>query len=683
MKKSIFTFLALLTLGIKVDAQWQNMGPYTGRVNCLYKGSSAIYAGTNGLPYGLFYSTDEGENWTYMDGPISSISCILEIKGRLFTNDSKSDRVYYSRDNGKNWEFGSCIGAASVKGICNLGINLFAATDMGVYKSSDTGKKWTKIYDNGLNNSIAVSNGYLLTCSGAGLEISKNEGANWSTATGEPVRLLRTNGRFAYATHGVPPYGVMVSADTGNTWNNYTSGLPGTTLPLAYTFMGDTVFLLAQNSIYYSMDEGKNWQLSGKLPYISYGNDILADGNKLYNCLAGTDLNSGIYKSIDKGSNWRHVGLPNFSVHRLSQFNDTVCIADNNLFIISGDKGKTWSSISSSNITNVYGVHYFGKDIYLSGQPRLMVSHDRGKTFEIELSTNVNDFVKLGNRYFASTPNGMWYKEGTTWKSIAGLTGTNLGKCLVMGGKIFASARFEGNDSYYSSDTGKTWKVLVDSFFKNVNSLWVEGNTVYAGITGFAIEYSLIKSTDGGFTWIKKKKGLPNAQINEITSKNGVLYLATEKGLYASADQAGSWQAAGTGFPKNPFPLSTITADDSFFYVAGIYGGVWRGKPSLSGSIPKIIQNSGQQIHYSIYPNPTQSQITIAFELRNTQTLSMEIVDAMGNVLQNYPATRHNAGAGKILMDLSSLATGLYFCRLQTETGLFIQRIIHVHSGER
>ncbi|MEN9303487.1 MAG: hypothetical protein RL264_1916 [Bacteroidota bacterium] len=159
---------------------------------------------------------------------------------------------------------------------------------------------------------------------------------------------------------------------------------------------------------------------------------------------------------------------------------------------------------------------------------------------------------------------------------------------------------------FKTTDGGKTWtKILFVNAKTGCSDLIIDPNnpnTLYASFWEFrrtAYSFSsggnnsaIYKSTDGGATWNKIHKGIPNGQLGRIAlaispSKTNVLYAvveaekAEEKGLYRSEDGGNSWQflCGDFGLTVRPFYFSRITVDPKnpdIIAKAGLFGSISR-----------------------------------------------------------------------------------------------------------
>jgi len=74
----------------------------------------------------------------------------------------------------------------------------------------------------------------------------------------------------------------------------------------------------------------------------------------------------------------------------------------------------------------------------------------------------------------------------------------------------------------------------------------------------------------------------------------------------------------------------------------------------------------------TVYPNPTNGMINVQCLMINVQNI--EIFDIMGHTVGAYPCGRPENT--EITLDLLNLPSGIYFVRIQTETGVITKKII-------
>ncbi len=77
----------------------------------------------------------------------------------------------------------------------------------------------------------------------------------------------------------------------------------------------------------------------------------------------------------------------------------------------------------------------------------------------------------------------------------------------------------------------------------------------------------------------------------------------------------------------------------------------------------------------AVYPNPAVNEATLSFTLANTSSVQVQVVDELGRVLNTVANETMNAGAQKVVINTSALATGIYNVVVRTEQGTFTQHL--------
>ncbi len=147
---------------------------------------------------------------------------------------------------------------------------------------------------------------------------------------------------------------------------------------------------------------------------------------------------------------------------------------------------------------------------------------------------------------------------------------------LVAGGKVFKSVdRGRSWDKVSDKGVGKCYEMTCDPTnekvwyigpgdFWNVKSNHRNKTTLLDPSRGNKSQGYILKSTDGGKTWVEKSKGLPNGlsvgRIIVHPAKSSEIYLCSDHGIYKSTDGGESWRASYKGIPNR-----TVRDLDSYY----------------------------------------------------------------------------------------------------------------------
>ena len=164
---------------------------------------------------------------------------------------------------------------------------VFIGCESGIFKSTDGGATWKKVFSESLVGNLAASDGVMIGSGLQGLLRSTDGGEHWDwvmTEGGSAGQIIQNQGRFFAITSGVHAWKDAVPD---------TDGLVG--------------------SLYTSADQGPTWQrideglsafgyvnvLDGDFSREHYINDIEQAGAYLF-----CSLDTGIYRSADLGKTW-------------------------------------------------------------------------------------------------------------------------------------------------------------------------------------------------------------------------------------------------------------------------------------------------------------------------------------------------------------------------------------------
>ncbi|HXE31232.1 MAG TPA: hypothetical protein VN515_05475 [Terriglobales bacterium] len=143
-----------------------------------------------------------------------------------------------------------------------------------------------------------------------------------------------------------------------------------------------------------------------------------------------------------------------------------------------------------------------------------------------------------------------------------------------------------------TKDGGKNWSNLSKNLpglpqyatISNIEPSHFEAGTAYLTVDGHLVDNRdpyVYKTTDFGATWTKITSGLPTApngyahQVIEDPSKEGLLFLGTEGGIYVSFNAGGQWQPLQNNLPHVPVYGLTVQTRAHDLDIATYGRGFW------------------------------------------------------------------------------------------------------------
>jgi photosystem II stability/assembly factor-like uncharacterized protein len=259
---------------------------------------------------------------------------------------------------------------------------------------------------------------------------------------------------------------------------------------------------------------------------------------------------------------------------------------------------------------------------------------------------------------------------GKTWTSQA-VASPGLYAIAFANGNVGYAA---GNGVFKTSDGGNTWNATQGPIPSEVSGIAVIDPLTVAAVTGAMI----YRTIDSGATWQKISHPDSNTQtqgLEGIVIKGGQGIIAGAPGLILSSEDTGkTWLIEPSGFTTGYLSIPIIY-NDSLATVGGDDGILIRKFTNSA-----VSQSSQDSLIISIFPNPTQNQVTFQYNLPSVQLVTLAVFDAAGNLVANIlQRILQNPGIITLPMSTTNFASGTYFFRLLSDnyssTGSFI--VIH------
>jgi hypothetical protein len=378
---------------------------------------------------------------------------------------------------------------------------------------------------------------------------------------------------------------------------------------------------------------------------------------------------------------------------------------------------ENYPANNSSDLIEKNGVLYSG-----SASTGVYVSYDNGLSwvqrntgFENSNALRIHSLAYLTPGLFAATTDGIYKStnDGLNW--IKKSTGIQIGPGAIY---IFAYSLFEDNGAlfagtfnaiYKSTDNGDNWVPITPVVLHmDICTFHRYDNLLMAG-TSAGNRVPLITSTNNGLNWsnMSINGGFPTGAFC-IYSEPGKIFVGTAIGVWVSTNSGANWFKRDNGLGADPYVFSFVKVNNTLFAAtnnwvykttndglnwiltnfsgqtfqdvdkllyynnklyAAAYTGIWvntddivTGIENPSNEIPaayKLLQN---------YPNPFNPSTKIEYQIPSQSNVILKVYDFTGKEVQTLVNEIKSAGKYSLDFNASSLSSGVYFYKLETES---------------
>lgn len=719
----IFDDAGALSIGnLAIDPQNpQTLYAGTGEANGSF--DSAAFPGD-----GIYKTTDGGVNWENMGlentehigriviDPNNTDRVYVAATGTLYGKSTERG-VYRSVNGGEDWE--QVLFISDSTAVIDLVINpanpniIFAASwerlrypwgriyggpTSGIYRSIDGGDNWTKLENNGLpindentgriglyiapsdpNQMYATYTTNPVTNVFSALYKSFNGGETWfefNTDIGfvnssfgwyfGNVRVAPNNPNEVYVM-GVP---LVQSLDGGATFDEVTQDMHVDFHALEMHPSNPNFRVIGNDGgIYVSQNGGNSWNHRANLPITQF-----------YACELDEQNPERLYGGAqDNGTNRTLTGQ-NDDYERIfggDGFYVIVDPIDNDFIYLEFQRGNIWRSTDGG----------FSFDWAQDG-----IDEDDRRNWNtpIVMDKNNTSILYTGtNHLYRSTDRAVFWNQispdltdGQHPSGVSGF-GTITTIDVSESDPNFIYIGTDDGNVQMTPDGGNTWNNISAGLPKrHVSRVSVHPDdalTCYVTLSGYRfVDYQphVMKTTDGGQTWMDVSGNLPEVPANDIIidpANEGTLYLASDFGVWVSYNDGENWNVLGMGLP-NTVVCDLRLHEPTRTLLAGTYG---RSFYTIDLNEVVATENLAEDIAVKIFPNPAAEHISIEFENETAQSVGFRLVDMSGKEVAQKPATNLAAGPQTIRWNLSSqMAAGNYLIRMETEQGLVVKKLV-------
>ena len=336
------------------------------------------------------------------------------------------------------------------------------------------------------------------------------------------------------------PTGIYRLRPDAPAWTLINSDLPIEGLRVAMAAHEGTLYIVSNNEVFASTDEGETWESLGPRPEGDAFGLVIVDeaqgnGSHVHPTMYLALQDKGVFRSTDVGAQWTL-----FDDELMGRTFSAVASVGNTVFV-GTDKGLyrldsgAWKRLLEDVSGSIYSLGVAEGSLYVGTGPDFLVL-EQIESEPTEVAQMMYDDNSSSGRAFHSRDLGASWTEitPTGGARIRARSGISL---LVVGETIFA----ETTTRFRSRNGGQTWIDLGfdrDSFvLSGLASVAGNENTFYkAGKSG------VYRTTDGGESWHLFMDGVIGTGILDLVTLNNKLYAHTGDALVQSADGGESWK---------------------------------------------------------------------------------------------------------------------------------------------
>ncbi|MEO8277341.1 MAG: hypothetical protein ABI639_14095 [Thermoanaerobaculia bacterium] len=600
-----FVFAAVLLTSIPTPALagWRSEGPFLGNVASVVFAPSkpeTIYAATSGG--GVFRSDDGGASWS--------------LPGDGMTNRNVRWLVVDPVDPASVW--------AGTNGTGN-GSALWRTSDRGVtWKNVSDAYPGGRVQSTGRPVAMAPTQPKTIYVPSSNLHYRTDDGGKTWRDFRVPnqdayvIAVSPTDPKIVYAGGRGDAQNVSRSADGGKTWRQIGIGLGQNSLSVLLIDPANPKTLYAAGgtftNIFKSTDEGENWEaLTIPVGGTSELFSLTMEPSPPHGLWAATE--DGLFRSGDGGSSWTRLDRDtgNYVVQTVAvdprDAKHLIAGSAGDGIFASRDGGASWSA-SNKGLAAGWTEKLWGA----AGSPALfadmsygLVRREGNDWVEVAESFGRGKLSNSGGFLFDTGSPGLIYAfDGSTyWKSADGgrrwqsveqkgpsmrdmmkgsTDSVQFASLAVESGNpktMYAGSRSNdtpGGAVYKTVDGGKKWTPSGTGLPTEPVRLLLAAapQTVYARVGAKA----LFRTTNGGSSWVAASSGLPDGEFHDLVLSRtlpSLLFAATDKGLFKSADSATSWTRVGATSGLEDDDVAAVALDPaSGALFAGTFQGVFR-----------------------------------------------------------------------------------------------------------
>ncbi len=365
--------------------------------------------------------------------------------------------------------------------------------------------------------------------------------------------------------------------------------------------------------------------------------------------ILGATARGPVFRSDDVAVSWETTSISGHVLRSTAQ--DGLIAIDRRTIRRSTDNGNTWQNVAVND-----GPDSEFSD-YVQSPDGTMFTVVPGSLFWPESAGlhRSTDGGESWERVFDSlrTASVVVARDGAILCAINELVGSANGQEFDRSPEIFRS-----------SDNGSTW-LKSALFHPDVYNwhLWrAPSGAIFASANTLGdFTGSVFRSTDNGKSW--HTTNLRDKAANFVETSSGHLYCsAINSGIHFSEDGGRTWQGRSSGL-LDPRVIPLALHPGGTLLTCDFFGRMYRSSRPVVSDV-STTEPGGLQIA-APRPNPAGDLVLLPIRMRQAAKLRISLYAADGSLALPPREMRAAQGESTISIATSTLAAGVYYCRLQ------------------